>query len=350
MEQLSIAGRLIGRDEPPYLIAEIGANHNGDETLCRVLIDAAKQSGAHAVKLQSWSKASLIGAAEYRRNASYSVGMQSSDTLEQQVERYQLDADEQRSVFEYARQVGITVFSSCFATEEVDLLESLGAPAYKVASMDVNNPPLLAYVAKTRKPVLLSTGMATLGEVEQALEVLRTNGSGSVALLHCVSIYPCPPALVNLRALQTWRQAFDVPVGFSDHTLGIAVPLAAVALGACIVEKHFTIDRTLEGWDHAISADPAEFRALADGTAAVHEALGESRRRIGPEELAKRAVFRRRAVARGALTSGHRLTSADLDFKRPGTGIGPDELRYVVGRTLLRDLEPDEEIEWKDLA
>jgi N,N'-diacetyllegionaminate synthase len=350
VEQLNIDGRWIGAGEPPYLIAEIGANHNGDVDLCRLLMETAKASGAHAVKLQSWSKTSLIGAAEYRRNARYGGATDSDGTLEAQVERYQLGVDEHHAVFEHGRRIGITVFSSCFAPEEVDLLETLDAPAYKIASMDVNNLPLLAYVATTRKPILLSTGMATLGEVERALDVLRREGSGPVALLHCVSIYPCPPALVNLRGLATWQQAFGVPVGFSDHTLGIAVPLAAVALGACIVEKHFTTDRTLEGWDHAISADPEEFQMLADGAAAVHQALGVATRRLSAEELAKRTVFRRRVVARHALKTGQRLSPADLDFKRPGTGIGPDELGYIVGRTLLRDLEPDDELEWADLG
>ncbi|HEY7877980.1 MAG TPA: N-acetylneuraminate synthase family protein [Gemmatimonadaceae bacterium] len=349
MESLSIAGRPIGAGHSSYIIAEIGANHNGDMALCRRLIDAAADCGADAVKFQSWSKRSLVSQAEFARNTRYAAA-QNVPTLEQAVERYQLTPAQHREIVDHSARRGITFFSSCFSREEVDLLESLNVPAYKIASMDVNHLPLLEYVAKTGRPIILSAGMATLGEVERALSVLRQNGSGPVALLHCVSIYPCPPELVNLRQLETWRRAFDVPVGYSDHTLGTAVPLAAIALGACIIEKHFTVDKTLDGWDHGISADPAELQALVRGGREVFAALGTSARRVGAEEMGKRAAFRRRMVATRALRKGEHLTVADVDFKRPGTGIQPDELAYVVGRPLTRDVACEEELEWSDLA
>jgi N,N'-diacetyllegionaminate synthase len=223
-------------------------------------------------------------------------------------------------------------------------------PAFKIASMDVNHLPLLACVASRHKPVLLSTGMATLGDIERALDVLREDGAGPIALLHCVSSYPTPPADVNLRNIDTLARAFDVPVGFSDHTLGTAVPLAAVALGACVIEKHFTLDKAMPGWDHAISADPSEMRALVDGAREIHAALGSPLRHVTVAEMEKRKVFRRRLVAAHPLTRGARLTSDDVDYKRPGTGIGPDELGYAIGRTVARDLEADQEIEWSDLV
>ena len=348
MEQLTIAGRAVGPGAPPYIIAEIGANHNGDMTLCRALIDAAQSAGADAVKFQSWSKRSLISSAEYARNTVYAKD-QRAPTLEQAVERYQLTPARHQEIAAYCRDRGAVFLSSCFAREEVDLLESLDAPAFKVASMDVNHLPLLEHVAATGKPVLLSTGMATLGEVERALGVLRSAGSGPVALLHCVSIYPAPDESINLRTLHTWRQAFDVPVGYSDHTLGTAVPLAAVALGACVIEKHFTVDKSLPGWDHAISADPAELRALVDGSRSVAAALGSGARTVCAAEVEKRKAFRRRMVAVRPMRRGERLTPADVEFKRPGTGIQPDELRYVVGRELARDVATDEELEWADL-
>jgi N-acetylneuraminate synthase len=214
--------------------------------------------------------------------------------------------------------------------------------------MDVNHLPLLRRIAATGRPVLLSVGMATLGEVERALGALQ--GGGPVALLHCVSIYPSPPEAVNLRQLDTWRTAFGVPVGYSDHTLGVAVPLAAVALGACVIEKHFTLDRNLEGWDHAISAPPEELRALVDGARAVQQALGSAVRTVSPVEVEKRKSFRRRMVATRPLRQGQVLTERDVDFKRPGTGIQPDELEYVLGRPLARDVTADEELAWSDLA
>lgn len=348
MEKLTIGGRAVGPGEPPYIIAEIGANHNGDMDLCRRLIDAAKECGADAVKFQSWTKRSLISRAEFARNTRYVTG--NAPTLEQAVERYQLSEQEHRDIACYSAERGITFFSSCFSPEEVDLLESVNAPAYKVASMDVNHLPLLEYVGSTGKPVILSTGMATLGEVERALGVLRDAGATRVALLHCVSIYPCPPEIVSLRTMRTWERAFDVPVGYSDHTLGVAVPLAAVALGACIIEKHFTIDKGLEGWDHGISADPAELAAIVQGSRAVHSALGSERRTIPEVEIEKRKTFRRRMVARRDMKKGERLSAGDVDFKRPGTGIQPDELAYVVGRPLARDVTVEEELEWADLA
>ena len=349
MGSLSIAGRRIGPDDPPYVIAEIGANHNGDMALCRQLIDSARECGADAVKFQSWSKSSLISTAEYARNTRY-VRDSRVPTLEQAVERYQLSADQHREIARYCADQGIVFFSSCFSQAEIDLLESVDVPAYKVASMDVNHLPLLRAVAATAKPVILSTGMATLGEVERALVTLRDAGSGPVALLHCVSIYPTPPSAVHLRSMATWREAFAVPVGFSDHTIGVAVPLGAVALGACIIEKHFTIDKKLEGWDHAISADPAELRALVQGSREIYAALGLAVRTLSPDEVQKRASFRRRMVARRSMRKGEALTAADVEFKRPGTGIQPDELAYVVGRRLARDVAAEDELEWQDLG
>lgn len=348
MELLNIAGRVIGPGLPPYVIAELGANHNGDMELCARMIDAAHEAGADAVKFQSWTRQSLISSAEYERDTRY-AGDRQAPSLAEAVERYQMTPDRLREATAHCRSRGVVWFASCFSAAEVDLLESLDAPAYKIASMDVNHLPLLRRLGATRKPMLLSTGMATLGEVERAISTLRESGAGPVAVLHCLSLYPSPPELVNLRMLTTWAQAFDVPVGYSDHTLGVAVPLAAVALGACVIEKHFTLDRTLEGWDHAVSADPPELRALVDGCRNVFQALGSAARTVGPEELAKRRAFRRGMVAARALGEGDRIEAADVEFKRPGVGIRPDELEYAVGRRLRRAVAPDEELAWTDL-
>lgn len=350
MDHLTIAGRAVGPGRPPYVVAEIGANHDGDMALCRRLVLAARDAGADAVKFQSWSKASLVSRAEFARNTQYARGNGGGPTLEEAVSRYQLSPDQHREVAAFCRDAGIVFFSSCFSAAEVDLLASLDVPAYKVASMDVNHLPLLRYVAATGRPVILSTGMATLGEVERALDTLADAGSGPVALLHCVSAYPTPPADVHLRNMRTLECAFGVPVGYSDHALGSAVALAAVALGACILEKHFTVDRALPGWDHGISADPAELRAVVDGARAIHAALGSARRVVGAAQLEKRKAFRRRAVAARPLAAGHAVTAADLEYKRPGTGIGPDELSYVVGRRLARAVAAEEELAWTDLA
>jgi N-acetylneuraminate synthase len=318
--------------------------------LCRSLIQAAKDCQVNAVKFQSWSKSSLISRSEYDRNTHYGTGDGATLSLEQAVGKYQMTPSQHREIASFCRDQGVTFFSSCFSFAEVDLLESLEVPAYKIASMDVNNLPLLAYVAETEKPVILSTGLATLGEIEVALEVLQSRERETVALLHCLSIYPSPPEIVDLRNIKMLRKAFDVPVGYSDHTLGAAIPLASIALGACIIEKHFTLDTRMEGWDHAISADPDEMRHLVRESQNVHAALGRRVRSLSDEQMSKRVVFRRSMVAKKAIVKGERLSARDVEFKRPGTGIRPDELRYAINRVLVRDVEAEKEIEWEDLT
>lgn len=350
MEPVNIGGRSVGGSSPPYIIAEIGANHNGDMGLCRELISAAREAGAHAVKFQSWTSASLISTPEYRRRNG-STGLQTSGrTLQEVVDQYALTEDNYDLIADHCRRVGIDWFSSCFSRREVDLLDSLSVPAFKIASMDVNHLPLLRYVASKRRPVILSTGLATLGEVDRAVRELREAGAEEIVLLHCLSIYPSEPGIVNLRNLETLQKAFDLPVGYSDHCLGNAVPLASVAMGACMIEKHFTIDKSLEGWDHAISADPAELRDLVRGSEEVHAAMGSTVRSLNPAQVEKRIAFRRRMVLRRAMTPGERISDEDVEFKRPGSGIHPDELPYVVGRQVTRPLEAEAELEWEDLA
>ncbi|HWR50097.1 MAG TPA: N-acetylneuraminate synthase family protein [Bryobacteraceae bacterium] len=349
MEHLIIDGRRIGPSEPPYIIAEIGSNHNGDLSLAKRLVAAAKDCGADAVKFQSWSTESLISAAEYERNTRY-IGDTGGLTLEQQVRRYELSCSQHYEIASYCRELDVTFFSSCFSRREADMLDSLGVPAFKIASMDVNHLPLLEYVARKGKPVILSSGLATLGEIERALDVLGTRGADSVAVLHCVSIYPSPPETIDLLNIPTLRAAFNVPVGYSDHSLGNAVPLAAVALGACIIEKHFTLDKRMDGWDHGISADPNDLAQLVQDSRAVFAALGSPVRTVRPEQLEKRRSFRRRMVVTRALPAGELLLPEDVEFKRPGTGIGPDELPYAAGRPLKRDLQAEDEVEWADLG
>lgn len=347
---VAVGERLVGDGEPPYVIAEIGANHNGDMALCRTLVDAAQQAGADAVKFQSWSKDSLISKAEYRRHPAYADPHRHCGSLETMVERYQFTADQHYEIARYCGERGITFLSSAFSPREIELLEDLGVVAHKVASMDVNHFILLERVAKTRKPVMLSTGMASLAEIDAAVSVLHENRSGPIILLHCVAVYPPRSETINLRNIQMLRQAFCRPVGFSDHSIGTAVPLAAIACGACVIEKHFTVDKALEGWDHAISANPEELAAIVRDGRLVHAALGTTERVLSPEEREKRRGARRRIVLRRPIRAGALLALDDLDFKRPGTGIHPNEAVYVVGRRVTHDLLADDELEWSDLA
>ena len=348
MELLTLRGRPIGPGCLPYIIAEIGSNHNGDMKLCRRLVEAARSAGADAVKFQSWSKSSLISKAEYARHPEYSDKKRHFGSLEEMVEAYQFTPAQHREIAAHCKGVGIEFLSSVFSPEEVDLLDSLDVPAHKVASMDVTHHPLLKYVAATGKPVMLSTGMATLAEVAEAVDILRSSGAGPLALLHCVALYPPEHKDVHLLNILTLQQTFDCVPGFSDHTSGTSIALAAIALGASVVEKHFTLDKEMEGWDHWISADPAELATIVREGQVIHEALGSLLRTVSDAELRKRLLFRRCIVARRALPKGHRLTEADLDYKRPGTGIGPNEAHYVIGRTLAVDVEEDHEFSWPD--
>jgi N-acetylneuraminate synthase len=265
------------------------------------------------------------------------------------VRAYQLTPDQHREALGYCKDRGIAFCSSAFSKAEVDLLDDLDVPFIKIASMDLVNLPLIRHAARTQRPLLIATGMGTLGEVETAVATVRAEGNEQIALLHCVSIYPPEPETINLRNMGALSEAFAVPVGFSDHTLGTAMPLAAVALGACIIEKHFTLDKDMAGWDHAISADRAELETIVREARNVFAALGTGRRVVSQAELEKRLKFRRSLVARRSLPRGHVLREDDLDAKRPGTGIGPDELHYVVGRTLADDIHEDQLILWKHL-
>jgi N,N'-diacetyllegionaminate synthase len=349
MKNIQFGNVEIGPGHPPYIIAEVGSNHNGDMDLCRRLIDAAADAGAHAVKFQSWTETSLIAEEEYARNTQYLDKKKHFGSLREMVKAYQLTPDQHREAQAHCRTRGIAFCSSPFSIEEVNLLEELDVPFFKIASMDVVHLPLLRFVARKQRPVIISTGMATLAEIEQAVTTVRAEGNEQIVLLHCVSIYPPEYEMIHLRNMATLQEAFDVPVGFSDHTLGTAIPLAAIALGACVIEKHFTLDQDMEGWDHAISANPDELRTIVSEGRNIFRAMGESKRIVSAAEMEKRKKFRRSLVAKCKLDRGHTLTEADLDAKRPGTGIGPNELAYVVGRRLATDVAADQPLHWKHL-
>jgi N-acetylneuraminate synthase len=350
MKPVKFGDTYVGPGHPPYVIAEIGSNHNGDMDLCRRLIDAAADAGAQAAKFQSWTEQSLIAKEEYDRNTDYSDKKKHFGSLRDMVRTYQFTEAQHREARDYCRKRNIAFCSSPFAPEEVDLLEGLDVPFFKIASMDINNLPLLDYVARKNRPVVLSTGMATMAEMEQALEVLRAAGNNDVVLLHCISIYPPEYNTINLRNIPMLEQVFDVPVGFSDHSLGTAIPLAAITLGACIIEKHFTLDKDMPGWDHAISADPEEMAVICAEGRNIHTALGGAARVVSADEMQKRVKFRRSLVARRDLPAGHVLSAGDLTAKRPGSGIAPSEIKYVLGRRLAGGVEGDRVLKWSDLA
>lgn len=300
MKTVNLGKGVVGPGNPPYIIAEIGSNHNGDMDLCRRLIDSAADAGAHAVKFQSWTETSLIAKEEYDRNAEYSDKKKHFGSLRDMVKTYQFTTDQHFEAHAYCQKRGIAFCSTPFSKEEADLLERLDVPFFKIASMDIVHLPFLKYVARKQRPMVISTGMATLAEIEQAVDAVLGEGNEQVVLLHCISIYPPDYDMIHLRNIAALQQAFEVPVGFSDHSLGTAIPLAAVALGACVIEKHFTLDKDMPGWDHAISADPAELRTIVVEGRNIFTALGSTRRTVTEAEHEKRKKFRRSLVARRA--------------------------------------------------
>jgi len=334
----------------PYIIAEIGANHNGDMALARKMIDAAKKSGADAVKFQSWTTESLIAKEEYERNQSYNDSPKKHfGSLYEMVKKYYLRADQHKELFDYCKSVDILFCSTVFSEQEVDMLEELGVAFHKVASMDINNLLLLKHIASTKKPVLLSTGMAEIHEIEQAVKTIENEGNNSIVLLHCVSLYPPSYEDLNLNNIKMFRKYFGYPVGFSDHTLGNAISLAAAALGACVIEKHFTTDKNLPGWDHEISADPMELEIIAKESKSISLSLGSYDRVISSAEEEKIKKFRRSLVLKTDLDAGSIITINDLTAKRPGTGIPPDKINNVIGRSVKRSMRYDEVLHEEDL-
>ena len=337
-KKIGLAGRLVGPGEPPFIVADIGANHNGDMDLCRCLIDAAVKCNVDAVKFQSWTDKSLLSRKD-RENTEF---------LEE-VKRYQLTLEQHLEIQEYCKSKGITFFSTPFSMAEADMLEEMDVPFFKIASMDINHLPFLRHVARKERSMIVSTGMATLGEIERAVDVIRGEGNEQIVLLHCVSLYPPDFDVVNLRNIQMLSDVFDVPVGFSDHTIGFGCPLAAIALGACVIEKHFTLDKGMEGWDHAVSADPMEMAVIVQEGRNIWRSLGSYQRTVSEGEVEKAQFFRRSLVVKHAMKAGDVIAEQELDFKRPGTGIRPDEMSYVLGRRLASDIEEDEVLLWRHL-
>lgn len=335
----------------PYIIAEIGANHNGDMDLAKRMIDSAVECGADAVKFQSWTNKSLIAQAEYDSNQKYDDSPKKHfGSLKEMVDKYYLREEQHYLLKAYCDEKGVDFCSTPFSEQEVDLLNDLDVPFFKVASMDVNNLRLLKYIASKGKPVLVSTGMSTLSEIELAVKTIEDAGNDNIVLLHCISIYPPDPKDIHLNNITMLQKMYPkYPIGFSDHTIGVSVPIAAVALGAAVIEKHFTTDKDLPGWDHEVSANPEEMKFIVEQSRIVNEALGNFERTVSIAEQNKKSKFRRSIVLTRDMNEGDTITENDITFKRPGTHIRPDEEKYVIGRKLNRHMKTDELLNWNDL-
>ena len=332
-----------------FIIAEAGVNHNGSLDLAIQLIDTARAAGADAVKFQTFRADAL--AARSAHKAAYQDRTTSRDESQlEMLRRLELDEAAHRRLIEHCESVGIRFLSSPFDHESVDLLAAMNLPIFKIPSGEITNHPFLRHIAGKGKPIILSTGMCTLDEVKEAVDVLRDAGAHDLTLLHCVTEYPTPYPQVNLRAMLTLKDAFGLPVGYSDHTPGIEISVAAVALGAEVIEKHFTLDRTLPGPDHAASLEPAELALMVASIRHVEEALGNGIKVPAPCEIPNISVARKSVVAARALSAGHTLQEADLAIKRPGNGLAPKTLPDLVGRTLRVAVDQDQLLRWDQLA
>jgi N,N'-diacetyllegionaminate synthase len=328
------------------IIAEAGVNHNGSLETAKQLVVAASEAGADMVKFQTFSADRLVtksaNKAEYQNQTT-----DASESQHAMIQKLELSLEMHKELILFCKQCNIEFFSTGFDIQSIDLLVDLGLEQFKIPSGEITNLPYLRHIGKYGKPVILSTGMANLGEIEAALGALETSGTlrNNITVLHCNTEYPTPMEDVNLKAMLAIRDTFGVKVGYSDHTLGTEVSVAAVALGATVIEKHFTLDRTLPGPDHKASLETHELKAMVKAIRNIERALGDGIKRPSPSETKNKLIARKSLVAATAIPNGEFFTKDNLAVKRPGNGISPMRWDEVLGRTAIRDFEPDEMIE-----
>lgn len=329
------------------IIAEAGVNHNGSIELAKQLIDAAAEAGVDYIKFQTFKTENLVSRqavkAEYQKR---NTG-ETDDSQFSMLKKLELSPEQHWELMEYCRQKKVRFFSTAFDLESIGLLSELGLEMWKIPSGEITNYPYLKKIARQGKPVILSTGMSDLQDIANAMEVLEKYGviCEQITVLHCNTEYPTPFADVNLRAMETIREQLGVKVGYSDHTVGIEVPIAAVALGATVIEKHFTLSRTLEGPDHKASLEPGELKAMVSAIRNIEVALGDKDKKVTASEAKNKAVARKSIVAARNIKAGELFTEENISVKRPGNGISPMEWENVLGRCASRDFQADDLIE-----
>lgn len=344
-QQLTFGTRRIGPDSPCFIIAEAGVNHNGDMEMARKLIDVAANAGADAVKFQTFKAEKLVSA--HGRKALYQLASTSNEESQREMLRkLELPRQEHLGLMRLCAERGIMFLSSPFEEESATFLAELGVSGLKLPSGEITNYPFLEHVGRLKLPVILSTGMSTLADVDEGLSALRGAGCPAVALLHCVSNYPADPAACNLRAMDTLTTAFQVPVGFSDHAIGMEVSLAAVARGACLVEKHITLDKSLPGPDQRASMAPEEFKAFVRAIRVVESALGDGRKVPVASERDTAEVARKSIVANVDIPAGVRIERSMLAMRRPGTGMPAKLISLVAGRMARTAISEGTTLEW----
>lgn len=349
--RIEIAGRAVGTGHPTYVIAEAGSNHNRDLATAKQMIDVAGQAGADAVKFQTYTADGLYSRQTPSMSYLEDGGLlHERETVWELIKRIEMPWEWHAELAEHARAAGIDFLSTPFQEEAVEVLEEVGVPAYKIASYEVTHLPLIERCARTGKPLLLSTGMASLGDIEAALDVINAAGLDEIVVLHCAINYPPRFADLNLRAIPMLAAAFGVPIGWSDHTMGHTADVVAVALGASVVEKHFTLSRDQDGPDHPFALEPVELTAMVRAIRECEAALGSSVKRVTDAEAEMFRLGRRSLVAAQDIPGGTAIRREDLAVKRPGTGIPVHEMELVVGRRLRYAVQADHILTWPDLG
>ena len=328
-----------------FIIAEIGVNHNGSVDLAKEMVKSASICGVDAVKFQTFVSEDLV--TENAKTAKYQENNTNENSQLEMLKKLELSFDDFHELKRYAEDCGVIFLSSPFDFKSVDLLEKLNVSLYKLGSGELTNFELIDYVLKTNKPIILSTGMATLDEIKETYNHIKNKDN--LVILHCITGYPTSFEEANLNFIKTLQNELDVPIGFSDHSPGIELPIAAVALGACVVEKHFTLDKTLEGPDHKASLNPDEFRAMVSAIRNVEVAMGDGVRRFSKNEKEIKQVARKSIVLNENVKKGSVLKREMLSIKRPGTGISPKNIDEVIGKTAIDDLNINHVLKWDDI-
>lgn len=325
-----------------FIIAEIGVNHNGDVNLAKKMIKSASECGVDAVKFQTFKSEDLV--TENAKTANYQQINVNENSQLKMLKKLELTYADFTELKDYASKCNVLFISSPFDIESVDLLESLNVPFYKLGSGELNNFELIDYIQKTDKPMILSTGMATLNEIKETYDFIEKKEN--LIILHCITGYPSSFEEANLNFIKTLQEELDVPIGFSDHSIGIELPIAAVALGACVVEKHFTLDKTFNGPDHKASLNPVEFKAMVDAIRNVEVAMGDGVRKFSENELEIKNIARKSIILNEDVFRGTILEKSILSIKRPGTGISPKYIDNIVGKKVNRSLNKNTVLKW----
>lgn len=347
IKNVVIGEKVLGDSHHCFIIAEAGVNHNGNINCAKKLIEVAADAKVDAVKFQTFKTENLV--TKTTKTAEYQHRNTGESSYYEMIKNLELSKEQFRELKEYAESKGLVFMSTPAGKEDTDELYELGIKLCKVDSSNLTNIPHLEHMAKKGLPMIISTGMANLGDIEEALEVVYKTGNQNIILLHCTADYPPDVETVNLQAIQTLRQAFQVPVGYSDHTLGISVAIAAVALGACVIEKHITLDKTMKGPDHKVSLEPHELKELVQAIRTTEKAMGTPIKMPTTQEKKNMTIMRKSMTSKKNIKKGTIITEDMITIKRPGDGIPPKYVQIVIGRTTRRDIPEDTTIKWEDV-